>query len=290
MNDFIPEIWAQEVLADFPAATVGYSLCTTQYEGEIKGKGSKVNIVAAQEMTVQPYVAGQDIVPEALSSSKLQLEITEADAIAGEIDRTIQAVSPYNLQGIYQNEGSLALAKSSDLKIMKAMAAGAHPDNTLEVDLTSSNIFQTLEECSTRLADMEVPENARQFIVMTPRDIQKIRRSDDYITADKLDPETLITGQHGRYYNLDILRSRNVFTPAAADVPNGQPIYRQLPFGMVGATAFANAIPADSVSAEPMEKRFALLIKGLHMYGVKVIRPKAMGLLKVNTGETGTQV
>lgn len=290
MNDFIPEIWAKEVLADFPASTVGYNLCTTEYEGEVQGVGSKVKIVSAGEMTVEPYVAGTDITPETLTSSMLELEITEADSISGVIDATKQAVSPYNLQGIYQNEGSLALAKSSDKKILKAMALGAHTDNTFTVSLTPANVFQTLEECATRLAEKDVPETAAQFIVMTPRDIQNIRKSTDYIPADKLDPATLITGQVGQFYNLRVIQSRHVYTQLEADVPDGDPVYRLLPYGMVGATAFANAIPASLVNATPMEKQYATLIKGLHMYGIKVIREKAMGLLKVNTGLTGTGV
>lgn len=289
MNDFIAEIWAGEVLEDFPKSTVGYNLCTTQYEGEIKGLGSKIHIPSAQKMTVEPYVAGTDITPEALASNDVELEITEADSISGVIDRTKQAVSPYGLTGIYQNQGSLALAEASDKKILKAMALGAHTDNTIAtMVLSPANVFTTLEECATRLSEKSVPAAADKFIVMTPRDIQNIRKSTDYIPAKDLDPKTLVTGQVGQIYGFRILESMNVYTQVQADIPSGDPVHRLLPFGMVGATAFANAIPADLVEAISMEKQYATLIKGLHMYGIKVVRPEAMGVIKVDTGLDGT--
>lgn len=290
MDKFIPEIWAREVLEDFPKATVGYNLCTTEYEGEIIGLGSKIHIPSAQKMTVEKYT-GAEINPQVLASNDVELEITEADSISGEIDRTKQAVSPYNLNGIYQNQGSLALAESSDKMILKAQADGAHADNVIDtITLTPANIFTTLEECATRLSEKSVPAVADKFAVFTPRDIQNIRKSTDYIPAKDLDPNTLITGQVGKIYGFRILESMNVFTQVQADIPNGDPVHRLLPYGMVGATAFANAIPANLVEAIPMEKKYATLIKGLHMYGIKVVRPEAMGVIKVDTGITGTQV
>lgn len=289
MDKFIPEIWAREVLADFPKSTVGYSLCNTQYEGEIKGLGSKIHIPSAGKMTVEEYVPGTDITPETLTSVDVELEITESDSVSGVIDETKQAVSPYSLTNIYQNQGSLALADSSDKKILKAMALGAHTDNTIAtMTLTPANVFTTLEECATRLAEKSVPAQADKFIVMTPRDIQNIRKSTDYIPAKDLDPKTLITGQVGMIYGFRILESMNVYSQDAALIPDGDPVHRLLPFGMVGATAFANAIPASLVKAIPMEKQYAVLIRGLHMYGIKVVRPEAMGVIKVDTGLDGT--
>ena len=291
MNDFIPEIWAGEVLADFPKSTVGYNLCSTEYEGQIKGLGSKIHIPSAQKMTVEAYTAGVDITPEALGSNDVELEITEADSISGVIDATKQAVSPYGLTGIYSNQGSLALAESSDKKILKAMATGAHSDNTIDtVTLAPGNVFTTIEECATRLSEKSVPAQADKFIVMTPRDIQNIRKSTDYIPAKDLDPQTLVTGQVGMIYGFRILESMNVHTQLIADIPDGDPVHRLIPYGMVGATAFANAIPADLITADKMEKQYGLLIKGLHMYGMKVVRPEAMGVIKVDTGEVGTAV
>jgi hypothetical protein len=52
-------------------------------------------------------------------------------------------------------------------------------------------------------------------------------------------------------------------------------------FGTSRAISFANQIL--KVEAYRVEKRFADAVKGLNVYGAKVVRPEALGVLTVNS-------
>ncbi len=64
------------------------------------------------------------------------------------------------------------------------------------------------------------------------------------------------------------------------NVPNTTGTKYKILFGTNRAISFANQI----AKVEPfrMEKRFADAIKGLNVYGAKVIRPEALGVLTCN--------
>ena len=72
-----------------------------------------------------------------------------------------------------------------------------------------------------------------------------------------------------------LFRSNTV--PKAKGTGSGNPDYYKIIAGHSIATTFAEQI--NDVEGYRMEKRFADAVKGLHLYGAKVVRPEALAVL-----------
>src|SRR3954471_18273990 len=83
---FIPEIWSGKLIEKFYAATVLAAISNTDYEGEIKGQGDKVNIRTRPTVTIRDYLVGQSIVVERPSSNIISLLIDKGKYFATILD------------------------------------------------------------------------------------------------------------------------------------------------------------------------------------------------------------
>lgn len=286
--NFIPEIFANEILLAQPKVAVGMSLCNRNYEGLIRGQGDRVNIPIPNSLVVGDYT-GSDISFGTPSDDTTQLIIDKAKFISGYIDDTKQSVSPYDLANIYLEDGKVQLADAIDQIIFEIMASQAHANNTIDtVELTTSNIVTKIEEARKLLSLSRVSPSADTFITLSPEEVSLLRRSSDFIKATDLSDTVLLTGQVGKIFGFRVLESMNVFVQDPATITSGNPVHRLIPFGVTGATTFASAIPANSVEIGRAEKRFGTYFKALQFFGTKVIRPLAMGVIKADTGVDGT--
>lgn len=288
IDNFIPEIFANEVLLGLRKSSVGISLCTNKYAGQIKNKGDKVNIPIPTSLTVKDY-SGSDITFEAPDDDVTTLEIDTAKYIAGFIKATNQSVSPYDLASIYLEDGKYQLSDAADQVILKNMAVNADASNTISTTtLTKTNIIEKIREARTLLSKSKVPTNADLFMCLTPDEIAFLLDSSSFTKATEMSDNTLITGQVGKIYGFRIIETMNTYTQLKAEITSGNAVHKLLPFGQVGATAYASAIPWEQAKVLEPENNFGIKFKALHYYGVKVLRPKAMGLIKADTGEVGT--
>jgi hypothetical protein len=83
--------------------------------------------------------------------------------------------------------------------------------------------------------------------------------------------DTLANGMVGRAAGFDILVSNNVSKSADA-----VPVYRAMA-GYRGAISYAEQV--SQVEAYRPENRFADAVKGLHLYGAKVVRSTGLAIL-----------
>lgn len=93
--------------------------------------------------------------------------------------------------------------------------------------------------------------------------------------ADAADTRA-VNGRAGRAAGFDILVSNNVSFLTG-------PTEFKVVAGTSLATTYAEQI--SKVEAYRPERRFADAVKGLHLYGAKVVRPEALALLVADMGE-----
>jgi len=288
IDNFIPEVFANEILLALRKVSTGIGLCTTKYEGLIKNLGDKVHIPTPTSLAVRPYT-GADITFDTPDDSRTTLEIDTAKYIAGFIKATAQSVSPFDLANTYLEDGKYQLSDAADQVILRNMGENAHADNTIStVVLTAANIITKIREARTLLSKSGVPTNADLFMCLTPDEIAFLLDSSSFTKATEMSDSTLISGQVGKLYGFRIIETMNPYTQLQAEVTTGNPVHKLLPFGQVGATAYASAIPWEQAKVLEPENNFGTKFKALHYYGVKVIRPKALGVIKVDTGIDGT--
>src|SRR3954452_15221417 len=103
---FIPEIWSGKLIEKFYAATVLAAISNTDYEGEIKGQGDKVNIRTRPTVTISDYLAGQSIVVERPSSNIISLLIDNGKYFPTILDDGHDIQSDFNLMGLWAEDAA----------------------------------------------------------------------------------------------------------------------------------------------------------------------------------------
>ena len=87
IDNFIPTLWAVELLENLNDKHVYSDLLNRDYEGQINNVGDTVKINSIGRITIATYTKNSTInAPETLDDSNLMLAITESDYFNFEID------------------------------------------------------------------------------------------------------------------------------------------------------------------------------------------------------------
>ena len=162
------------------------------------------------------------------------------------------------------------------LNLMQDAAQGTGNDlGTVDISGTGGGdlVWDAIVDLSVKLDEANVPTEGR-FVVLAPALHGRLLKDNRFIAAgDVRGAETRASGFIGQVAGLDIFKSNNM--PAVTDVAAtaGAAIA-----GHRMATSFAEQIV--SVEAFRMERRFADAVKGLHVYGAKVVRPTALATVE----------
>src|ERR1043166_3396229 len=85
-ENFIPEIWAREILTNLRAVLIYAGLCNRNYEGDIAQAGDTVHITSFTDPSVRTYTVENDISVDSLDDDTRQLDIDQADYFAFDVD------------------------------------------------------------------------------------------------------------------------------------------------------------------------------------------------------------
>jgi N4-gp56 family major capsid protein len=275
ITSFIPEIWSAQLLASLKKAEVFAGLCNRDYEGEISAKGDTVHITSISRPTVAAYVKDTTVIaPETLTDAQKSLVVDQSYYFAFEVDDVDmrQAVSGGSIMSQAASEAAYALADQTDLVIIAAMeadAAAAAPDNTITATSrsTSALCVEGLLDIKTKLDEANVPQQGR-WVVIAPWIQNRLMLDTRFITIDSLTGGGgFRNGQVGKIMGFDVILSNNL---TLSDTVNDSTVIAGYP----GAVTFAEQI--SKVEAYRPQGSFSDALKGLHLYGVKVVRPTGL--------------
>lgn len=267
VDNFIPEIWSREILFSLKKDLVGRQLTNQNYQGEITDEGDTVKIISPDSISVGTY-DGNDISFDTPSSTTQDLLIDQQKYVAFTVDDVDEVQANVSLMDTYMEEANFAVGEDTDSFIF-GLYTGADSSNVIAAsDIAAGDIYNKLTEAKKLLSLNDVPSTGR-WIVLSPKEIELLEQSDDFTSASDLGDSTKRTGFAGRIAGFEVFESNNVVE--TTDV-------RHLPFGHSMAITFANQIV--SMSAGEHEAKFAEFVKGLHVYGGKVVRSKALGDLR----------
>lgn len=279
LNNFIPQVWAARLLSNLQKALVygQPGVVNTDYEGEISEYGNTVKINSIGPVNIGDYTKNQDITgPETLTSAQTTLVINQAKYFNFQVDDIDAAQQKPKVMDEAMREAAYGLADVADQYIANLYTGVATnniigDDTTPEV-LTKENIYDLLVDLGTILTDAKIPKEGR-WVVLPPWAYGLLLKDDRFVHVDKAGTdETLRNGIVGRAAGFDILESHNV--------PNTDGSKYKIIAGHPMAISYAEQI--NSVEAYRPEKRFADAVKGLHLYGAKLIRPEGIAVLTVN--------
>ena len=280
VNNFIPTIWSGQVFTDFQKATILGGLCNRNYEGEITGQGDAVKINMVGPVTVRAYTKNStsDLTVERLTDAQTTLVIDQADYFNFSVDDIDAVQAKGNILGGGMTNAAQAMAESADTFIANLYTqAGASTYQTITLASTDYGILTMFGRADQLLNEMNCPQNGRKAYLSPYVKAQLVKQN--VMLTNGLNADLFVNGFIGRYMNFDIYMSNNLATGSTHTASN--PVHECL-FGTPEAITFADQIV--KTEAYRPENSFADAVKGLHVYGGKVVKPK--GLVCIETRST----
>lgn len=261
--------WSKYCQTELKKDLILANWCDYQFEGELK-LGSRLKIVGAVRPTIQKYVPGQDLKIENLGDNSQYLDITESDAFAFEVDDVDKAQSIKGYLETQFNEAKTALAESADAFVGK-LAKDCNADMmSASTDLSTVTSFLTsINDAHIKLYANNVSAKTELAAELTPEHIVGLRSELAELFTENV--EFVKRGALGKYANTYLRMSNNLYN-------DGTDTYEMV--RTKKAIAFAGQI--DKIETARKEKGFADIIKGLHVYGAKIVRPKELCVIKVH--------
>lgn len=269
-GNFKPTFWSKYIQTELAKDLVIANWCDYKFEGEIK-HGERVKIVGAVRPTINTYVPGTDITIESLADNAQYLDIDYADYFAFEVDDVDKAQSMPGYLDAQFSEAKKALAEKEDATVAKVAADGALTNmksSSLDISAQTSPT-DSIDAGLVKLYKNNVSTKEVLAADLNPEHITLIRSKLQSLFTDNV--EYIKMGAIGKYNNVMLRLSNNLYNDNTDD-------YELL--RTKKAVAVANQI--DKVETARKEKGFASIIKGLNVYGAKVVRPKELYVIKVH--------
>lgn len=278
VDTFIPEVWAARLLENLRKAQVftQAGIVNRDYEGDIANMGDTVRIQAIGAITIGDYVKNADIsAPETLTDAETTLLIDQGKFFNFAVDDVDKRQISVNLIDGAMREAAYGLRDVSDKFVAglyteagSTVGTSAAPKTNLG---TATNAYVHLVALAVELDQQDIPTDGR-WVVVPPWFHGKLLQDDRFVKSGVDSAAgTLANGEVGQAAGFRILKSNNVSNNATT---------WRIPAGTDAAISFAEQI--NKVEAFRPERRFADAVKGLNLYGAKVIRPAALSVLYAN--------
>lgn len=272
ITNFQTTVWSTRLNESLKKNLVYGNVVNNNYEGEIKEQGQTVKINSIGAVTIGTYDKSTGMgTPEELTDSSLSLVIDQAKYFNFRVDDIDKAQSNADILDGAIREASYGLANVVD-QYIAALYVGADAGNLIGNDTTpivptTSNAYDYLVDLGVKLDEANVPEIDRFVIV--PAWVYGLLLKDARFTADK---NIIATGYIGQVNNMQVFKSNNV--------PNTSGAKYKIMAGYKGAISLATQIV--NTEAYRPESFFADAVKGLQLYGAKLIKPTGIAVLTAN--------
>ena len=290
-TNFLPAIYSKKVLNFFRKASVAEAITNTDYAGEISGYGDSVKVIKEPVITVYQYERGADVTETALTDTEISLVVDTANAFKFVVDDIETSMSHVNFKEVAASSAAYALRDAFDAGVIAAAFAGlsaSGPNHILgDDDDTTGTVVGTFDEddksinlaindpldvlahMARLLDEQNVPEEGR-WVVAPPTFYEQLSQSGskllsvDFNAGQGSIRNGLVTS--GKLRGFSMYKSNNIAATSAAD--------GKILAGHMSAICTAQTITSTEVIRDP--DSFGDICRGLHVYGVKVLRPEAL--------------
>jgi hypothetical protein len=266
-GNFIPEIWSKKMQAKFYASTVLGEIANHDWEGEIKGGGSKVIIRAIPTVTIGDYGIGGTIDYQDLSDDKIELLIDKAKYYAFKVDDVDEMQSDIPIVNKTTQDASEQMKIVVDTDVLGNVYSDAA--NTLATTaITASNVLAWIINAGVSLDEANVPEAGR-WLVIPPWIAGMIKQSDLKDASLAGDGTSIMrNGRLGMIDRFTLFNSNNIALTGTAATGT---------FHCIAGTKHFISFASQFVKTETLrlQNSFGDAIRGLKVYGYKATKPEA---------------
>lgn len=277
---------AGKILMNFYLATVLGAICNTDYEGDIKSMGDKVEIVGEPDIIVKDYEKGMKLEYDALNPPVQYLEIDQAKYWA----HTIDCIDKFQSDHDYLNNWSVVAGKLIKIEIDATVLAGVYSQAKVgnfgatagaksgninlgatgaPRSLTSATILKFIAQMGQCLTEQDVPDEDRCLVI--PAWATTLIKTSEFKDASVSGDNTssLRNGRLGIIDGFTIYQSNNI-----ASVQDGANLAFEVIACHKSAISFAGQI--DKQETLVAQDTFGDLARGLMVFGYKVVKPEGL--------------
>lgn len=287
VDTFIPEVWNAELLTALPTNYIFAQggVVNRDYEGDIASYGDTVHIGTLTSPTVSNYVKNvTSIDPATLTTTDQTLLIDQAKYFAFELD---------DVDGRQVRDGgqvlskaallaARALAAATDTFLSGLLTAGAGTVLTAAALPTTSPAaqdaaYQIIRKARVALDKGNVPAEGR-FLIVSPEFYAVLLGDPRFVDASKYGTNAgILNGEVGRIVGFSVVVSNTIPAGTAGTLPA---VSNFVIAGHQMGVTFAEQI--SKTEAYRPQNSFSDAVKGLHLYGAKVVRPEALVVCDVD--------
>lgn len=269
LDNFTPEVWSAQLLVNLHNSLVYGSdnVVNRDYQGEISQFGDTVRINALGGVNVSNYVKDTDFgsARQVLSSAQQALTIDQAKMFDFEIDDIDQAQNLPKVMSSAMREAAFALGNATDGFLSGLINAAVPANNSLGTVVRSAGdlTYAALVDLARVLDENNAPPQGR-WVVVSPIVYAALLKDARFVSfGTQANRATIMNRVVGTIAGFDVLVSNQTPTPGSS------------PTVLAGSTmAVTYAEQVSKVEAYRPHARFSDALKGLHLYGAKVVRPE----------------
>lgn len=265
-ENFKPTIWSKFIQHELEKKAILVDSCWRQFQGEVQN-GKQVKILGVGKPSIGNYTGASIGSPETIADSSVIMPIDQAKYFNFMVDDVDEAQSVPGLMEALMKEATLEMALAIDSYIATlALNAGTVSAET-QVN-SADTAIAAIDAGLLKLRENDVQIGDNVVIELPPFVYRYLK--DKYIALDTNNSEILKKGIVGMYDNCKVRISNNLHTSGTSY------------YGMIRtekAIAFASQI--QDVEAYRPETLFSDAVKGLNVFGAKVVRPKELYGLRV---------
>ena len=302
-GNFTPEIFSQKVLKFFRRASVAEDITNTDYAGEIENFGDTVRIIKEPTITVSSYSRGSVVNPQDLADDQTTMVVDQANAFAFKIDDIEERQSHVNFEALATSSGAYSLKRKYDAVVLDEMATSAGLNgesgaataqisgigtlgSALDIGGATTpgdTAVNTMLVMAQALDDQSVPEENRWFVA--PPAFYKhlfsagAKFAEVQVTGDATSPLRNGLVSLGNIAGFQCYKSTALVSNAGTDQVTLTGLATDgsenvILGGHMSSTATASHIAKTEVVRST--ETFSDIVRGLHVFGRKVLRPEAI--------------
>lgn len=271
IQKFRPEIWSASLLVALRQNLVYSAFINRDYEGEIAQAGDTVRITSIGRPTINNYVPNSTtITPEQVNDSQRTLVVDQSKYFAFAVDDVDARQAKGNVIPQAMDEAAFALANVIDLYLSSFYTSIQTANQVGAVAITASTgandaYDKVLVPLKVKLDQANVATQGRTVAVSPLLHSLLLRDTRFVANAANNISSALVTGSVGQAAGFEIVLSNQTPTTGSDSVVIA---------GNNRALTFAEQI--NKVEAYRPQSSFSDAVKGLALYGAKVVRPDSL--------------
>lgn len=265
VQNFKATLWEGALLANFHSVSVAQAISTEP--SKIQGNKVVFNRVGAG--TIKDYEGS--ISWDEINTTPIEMTFDKKKYFAFSLDDCDKVQLVADVMGATTAEHAAVLAETYDKDFFTVLAAGAKTDNKIgsaskKIKITESNVYNLIVDLGTKLSKNKVPKTERYVTVDS--EILGLLSKDRRFTSN---PNVLVNGVvEGQVINgMQVVCSEE--KAANTIVAHHK-------------SAIGAAKQIDEMEAMRLQSSFADGVRGLCMYGSKVLREEAIAVLYYELG------